>query len=103
MEQACEVAKAALIERATNNQADPVAFRQDLLNIARTTLSSKILTQVRRSLDWVGLRVSKPREPCVPSRRACVLETVRRRASLNARWSKITPLHHTVSDSASCW
>lgn len=27
-----------------NNQADPEAFRQDLLNIAQTTLSSKILT-----------------------------------------------------------
>jgi hypothetical protein len=44
--QACEVAKAALIERTSNNQADPAKFRNDLLNIARTTLSSKILTQV---------------------------------------------------------
>lgn len=45
--QACEVAKTALIERTTNNQADAAKFRNDLLNIARTTLSSKILTQVR--------------------------------------------------------
>lgn len=34
-----------LLERSVNNSADPVRFRQDLLNIARTTLSSKILTQ----------------------------------------------------------
>lgn len=27
-----------------NNQSDPEAFRQDLMNIAKTTLSSKILT-----------------------------------------------------------
>lgn len=40
----------ALIERTSNNQADPAKFRNDLLNIARTTLSSKILTQVRRLL-----------------------------------------------------
>jgi len=43
--EACEVAKTALIERTTNNQADAAKFRNDLLNIARTTLSSKILTQ----------------------------------------------------------
>ena len=32
-----------------DHKADEAAFRQDLLNIARTTLSSKILTQVRGS------------------------------------------------------
>jgi hypothetical protein len=30
---------------ARDNKADEAAFRQDLLNIAKTTLSSKILTQ----------------------------------------------------------
>mmetsp|Transcript_647 Transcript_647/g.1360 ORF Transcript_647/g.1360 Transcript_647/m.1360 type:complete len:530 (-) Transcript_647:562-2151(-) len=43
--EACEASKKVLLERSVNNSADPVRFRQDLLNIARTTLSSKILTQ----------------------------------------------------------
>lgn len=30
--------------QAADNGADPVKFREDLLNIARTTLSSKILS-----------------------------------------------------------
>lgn len=38
------VAKAELESAAFSNVADPQTFRQDLLNIARTTLSSKILT-----------------------------------------------------------
>eukprot|EP00884_Botryococcus_braunii_P019647 jgi/Botrbrau1/6366/Bobra.0098s0025.1 len=42
--EACEVAKARLEAITVNNAADPVQFRKDLLNIARTTLSSKILT-----------------------------------------------------------
>ena len=33
-----------LADSAFSNVADPVRFRQDLMNIAKTTLSSKILT-----------------------------------------------------------
>jgi T-complex protein 1 subunit beta len=39
------VARAALEASAIDHSSDPVAFRKDLINIARTTLSSKILTQ----------------------------------------------------------
>lgn len=35
----------ALRKAAVNNSEDPVKFRKDLINIARTTLSSKILSQ----------------------------------------------------------
>jgi len=42
---AAEAAKAALEFSAKDHGSDEVAFREDLLNIARTTLSSKILTQ----------------------------------------------------------
>ncbi|EPQ59771.1 hypothetical protein GLOTRDRAFT_56030 [Gloeophyllum trabeum ATCC 11539] len=35
----------ALEKSAVDNSADPLKFRQDLLNIARTTLSSKVLSQ----------------------------------------------------------
>jgi len=38
------VAKAELDSAAFSNVKEPEAFRKDLLNIARTTLSSKILT-----------------------------------------------------------
>lgn len=40
------MAQAALIRGAFNNGSDAAAFRRDLINIAKTTLSSKILTQV---------------------------------------------------------
>mmetsp|Transcript_31888 Transcript_31888/g.44205 ORF Transcript_31888/g.44205 Transcript_31888/m.44205 type:complete len:529 (+) Transcript_31888:119-1705(+) len=43
--EACEVARVALQERATNNSNNAARFRQDLMHIAQTTLSSKILTQ----------------------------------------------------------
>lgn len=43
--EACECAKEVLEGRAFNNGNDVDRFREDLLNIARTTLSSKILTQ----------------------------------------------------------
>lgn len=42
--EACDCAHQTLIGAAFNNEADPERFRQDLLNIAKTTLSSKILT-----------------------------------------------------------
>lgn len=41
---AADVARAALEASATNNKGDDAVFRADLLNIAKTTLSSKILT-----------------------------------------------------------
>lgn len=43
--QATDVAREALTKIAQDNSADQVAFKEDLLNIARTTLSSKILCQ----------------------------------------------------------
>ncbi|CAK9804834.1 T-complex protein 1 subunit beta [Anthophora plagiata] len=42
---ATNVAREALKNSATDNSADADLFREDLLNIARTTLSSKILSQ----------------------------------------------------------
>ena len=39
-----------------DHKADEAAFRQDLLNIARTTLSSKILTQALRRPRLTYLR-----------------------------------------------
>uniref|UniRef100_A0A7S2VVA9 CCT-beta n=1 Tax=Chlamydomonas chlamydogama TaxID=225041 RepID=A0A7S2VVA9_9CHLO len=42
--EACDCARGVLEGAAFNNKADPEAFRRDLLNIAKTTLSSKILT-----------------------------------------------------------
>lgn len=41
---ATQVARAALEASSLDHSADPAAFRLDLLNIARTTLSSKLLT-----------------------------------------------------------
>ena len=42
--EACECAKGVLEASSFSNQGDAAAFRKDLLNIAKTTLSSKILT-----------------------------------------------------------
>merc|ERR1712209_356098 len=42
--QATKIARAALEEQAKDHGDDEEKFREDLLNIARTTLSSKILT-----------------------------------------------------------
>lgn len=44
---AVDSAAKALEKSALDNGSDPEAFRQDLLNIARTTLSSKVLAQAR--------------------------------------------------------
>eukprot|EP01066_Platyproteum_vivax_P010499 Platyproteum_vivax@DN4701_c0_g1_i1.p1 len=41
---ACDVARNKLAEIAIDHSKDPAAFRQDLLSIARTTLSSKLLS-----------------------------------------------------------
>ena len=43
--EAAEAARQQLVAIATDNGKDPEAFRRDLVNIAKTTLSSKILTQ----------------------------------------------------------
>lgn len=40
---AVQIARGALESAAVDHSADPTAFREDLLNIARTTLSSKLL------------------------------------------------------------
>lgn len=42
---AVNVAREALKNTAADNSGDPEHFREDLMNIARTTLSSKILSQ----------------------------------------------------------
>jgi len=42
---ATKIARAALENAAIDHSKDPAKFREDLLNIARTTLSSKILSQ----------------------------------------------------------
>jgi T-complex protein 1 subunit beta len=42
-----EVAKKVLVDNAFDNFDDPVAFKQDLTNIALTTLSSKLLKSER--------------------------------------------------------
>ncbi|GLI69701.1 hypothetical protein VaNZ11_014390 [Volvox africanus] len=42
--EACDCARSVLESISFNNQSDPALFRADLLNIAKTTLSSKILT-----------------------------------------------------------
>lgn len=44
---AADAAAVALEKSALDNGTDPDAFRNDLLNIARTTLSSKVLSQAR--------------------------------------------------------
>jgi len=43
-----EVAKKVLVENAFDNFDDPVAFKRDLVNIAMTTLSSKLLKSERQ-------------------------------------------------------
>ena len=45
MDKAVAVARDALENAAQDNQSDAEQFRTDLFNIARTTLSSKLLTQ----------------------------------------------------------
>jgi T-complex protein 1 subunit beta len=42
--EACECARSVLESSAFSNSANPDLFRRDLMNIAKTTLSSKILT-----------------------------------------------------------
>jgi hypothetical protein len=62
--EAAEAARQQLVAIATDNGKDPEAFRRDLVNIAKTTLSSKILTQggwVHACMQdgWVGGRAGE--------------------------------------------
>ena len=52
--EAAEAARQRLLAVARDNKADAAAFRRDLLNIAKTTLSSKILTQGGRAGGAAG-------------------------------------------------
>ena len=71
---AAVVARAALEASSLDHSADPAAFEQDLLNIARTTLSSKLLTfekdkfaklavaavlRIRKSLSLEAIQIIK--------------------------------------------
>lgn len=49
---ALSTAHEALQRSARDNSSDPDKFREDLLNIARTTLSSKLLTHEK---DYFGV------------------------------------------------
>ncbi|XP_012254940.2 T-complex protein 1 subunit beta [Athalia rosae] len=49
------VAREALRNAATDNSADPAIFRRDLMNIARTTLSSKILSQHKEHFSTLAV------------------------------------------------
>ena len=48
-------ARQVLTESALNHGDDPVAFRKDLINIARTTLSSKILTAYKQQFSELAV------------------------------------------------
>ncbi|XP_076640561.1 chaperonin containing TCP1 subunit 2 [Colletes latitarsis] len=52
---ATNVAQEALKNTAINNSADSKCFREDLLNIARTTLSSKILSQYKEHFSKLAV------------------------------------------------
>ncbi|XP_058120724.1 T-complex protein 1 subunit beta [Anopheles ziemanni] len=53
--QATAAARAALEAAATDNSANAERFREDLLNIARTTLSSKILSQHKEQFSKLAV------------------------------------------------
>eukprot|EP00698_Gefionella_okellyi_P003507 TRINITY_DN13307_c0_g1_i1.p1 TRINITY_DN13307_c0_g1~~TRINITY_DN13307_c0_g1_i1.p1 ORF type:complete len:535 (-),score=160.65 TRINITY_DN13307_c0_g1_i1:31-1635(-) len=53
--EATQAASKALTEAAKDNKGDEAALRQDLLNIARTTLSSKILTQGKEQFSAMAV------------------------------------------------
>jgi T-complex protein 1 subunit beta len=50
------IARAALEAAAENHAADPVAFEEDLLNIARTTLSSKLLNVEKEHFSALAVK-----------------------------------------------
>jgi T-complex protein 1 subunit beta len=53
---AVAIARKALEEAAVDHGADQVLFKEDLLNIARTTLSSKVTTASRRRFPLMDRR-----------------------------------------------
>ena len=53
---ACDCARLVLEQGSFSNADDAVKFRSDLMNIARTTLSSKILTGAGRGGEGTTLR-----------------------------------------------
>lgn len=59
-------ARKALEASSLDHGADPVAFKRDLLNIARTTLSSKLLTHEKDQFGegWAGLGDREAAAPC---------------------------------------
>ena len=66
--EATKVAKQALDASSMDHSADPEAFKQDLLNIARTTLSSKLLTHEKIKFGaWWRNRDPQTRSPHAPS------------------------------------
>lgn len=50
-----EVAKKVLVDNAFDNFDDPEAFRRDLINIANTTLSSKLLKSEREQFAMLAV------------------------------------------------
>ncbi|XP_032691455.1 T-complex protein 1 subunit beta [Odontomachus brunneus] len=52
---AVNVAREALKNAAADNSGDPEHFREDLMNIARTTLSSKILSQYKEHFSKLAV------------------------------------------------
>lgn len=52
---ASQVAREALFNMSSDHSQDMEAFRQDLLNIARTTLSSKLLTQDKENFAQLAV------------------------------------------------
>lgn len=59
-------ARAALEASSLDHSADEVAFREDLMNIARTTLSSKLLTHEKDQFGACPLPLPLPRSPASP-------------------------------------
>jgi len=53
---AVTVARKALEDSAEDNSNDPEVFRNDLVNIARTTLSSKILSQAKDQFSQLAVK-----------------------------------------------
>lgn len=52
---ATDVARAALVASAQDHSADVESFKEDLMNIARTTLSSKILSQHKEQFSKLAV------------------------------------------------
>ncbi len=66
---ATAIARAALEASSLDHSADPVAFREDLMNIARTTLSSKLLTHEKDKFGeppFPPRAYPTPRTPSLP-------------------------------------